>query len=182
MGHRLDYSWLEMEYPKRGKQTFRKLIPLKGLLQKNYGKRLDCTLTSLACIFGERYYGDIEKIAEKYGYNGDKWGTNPLAVKAITKEFTRRWDIPGRAKSAYGKGVGWTWAFIKAIVSRDIPLVLNLWKDGRGYYKDHSVTIIGAEEYEKAKFLLVLDNWHETVSLIDYDKLWIISSINWIDK
>lgn len=182
MAHRLDYSWLEMEYPKRGKQTFRKLIPLKGLLQKNYGKRLDCTLTSLACIFGERYYGDIEKIAEKYGYNGDKWGTNPLAVKAITKEFTRRWDIPGRAKSAYGKGVGWTWAFIKAIVSRDIPLVLNLWKDGRGYYKDHSVTIIGAEEYEKARFLLVLDNWHETVSLIDYDKLWIISSINWIDK
>nr|DAL48832.1 MAG TPA_asm: cysteine protease [Caudoviricetes sp.] len=182
MAHRLDYSWLEMEYPKRGKQTFRKLIPLKGLLQKNYGKRLDCTLTSLACIFGEQYYSDIEKIAEKYGYNGDKWGTNPLAVKSITKEFTRRWDIPGRAKSAYGKGVGWTWAFIKAIVSRDIPLVLNLWKDGRGYYKDHSVTIIGAEEYEKARFLLVLDNWRETVSLIDYEKLCIISSINYIDK
>ena len=48
-----------------------------------YEGGLDCTLTSLACIFGERYYGDIEKIAEKYGYNGDKWGTNPLAVKAI---------------------------------------------------------------------------------------------------
>jgi len=71
---------------------------------------------------------------------------------------------------------------VKDIVSRDIPLVLNLWKDGRGYYKDHSVVIIGAEEYEKARFLLVLDNWHETVSLIDFDKLCIISSINYIDK
>lgn len=182
MAHRLDYSWLEMEYPKRGKQTFRKLIPLKGLLQKNYGKRLDCTLTSLACIFGERYYGDIEKIAEKYGYNGDKWGTNPLAVKAIMREFMRRWGVPGKVKSAYGKGVGWTWHAVKDIVSRNIPIVLNLWKDGRGYYKDHSVTIIGAEEYEKARFLLVLDNWHETVSLVNYDKLCIISSINYIDK
>ena len=182
MAHRLDYSWLEMEYPKRGKQTFRKLISLKGLLQKNYGKRLDCTLTSLACIFGERYYGDIEKIAEKYGYNGDKWGTNPLAVKAIMREFMRRWGVPGKVKSAYGKGVGWTWHAVKDIVSRNIPIVLNLWKDGRGYYKDHSVVIIGAEEYEQARFLLVLDNWHETVSLIDYGKLCIISSINYIDK
>ena len=145
MAHRLDYSWLPIEYPDRGKQLYRKLIPLKGLLQKNYGKRLDCTLTSLACIFGEQYYSDIEGIALKYLYNGDKWGTNPLAVKAIMREFIR-------------------------------------WRDGRGYYKDHSVTIIGAEEYEQGRFLLVLDNWHETVSLIDYDKLWIISSINWIDK
>lgn len=182
MAHRLDYSWLPIEYAQRGKQTFRKLIPLKGLLQKNYGKRLDCTLTSLACIFGEQYYGDIEKIALRYGYDGDKKGTNPLVVKAITKEFMRRWDVPGKAKSAYGKGVGWTWHTVKDIVSRDIPLVLNLWKDGRGYYKDHSVVIIGAEEYEKARFLLVLDNWHETVSLIDFDKLCIISSINYIDK
>ena len=182
MAHRLDYSWLELEYPKRGKQIYRKLIPLDGLLQKNYGKRLDCTLTSLTCIFGEQHYSDIEKIAEKHGYNGDKWGTNPLAVKAIMREFMRRWDIPGKAKSAYGKGIGWTWSSIKDIVSRNIPIVLNLWKDGRGYYKDHSVTIIGAEEYEQARFLLVLDNWHETVSLIDYDKLCIISSINYIDK
>lgn len=182
MAHRLDYGWLEMEYPKRGKQTFRKLIPLKGLLQKNYGKRLDCTLTSLACIFGEQHYSDIEGIALKYLYNGDKWGTNPLAVKAIMREFMRRWDVPGKARSAYGKGVGWTWHAVKDIVSRNIPIVLNLWKDGRGYYKDHSVTIIGAEEYEQGRFLLVLDNWHETVSLIDYDKLCIISSINWIDK
>ena len=70
---------------------------------------------------------------------------------------------------------------VKGILSRGIPLVLNLWEDGRGYYHDHSVTVIGAEEYEQARFLLVLDNWHRTVSLIDYDKLWIISSVNWME-
>lgn len=181
MAHRLDYSWLDLEYPRRGKQIWRKLIPLEGLLQDDYGKRLDCTLTSLACIFGKKYYGDIEGIALKYGYNGDKRGTNPLVVKAIMREFARRWNIPGKARSAYGKGIGWTWRGVKDILSRGIPLVLNLWEDGRGYYKDHSVTVIGAEEYEKARFLLVLDNWHKAVSLIDYDKLWIISSINWME-
>ena len=182
MGRRLDYKRLEAEYPNRGKQTYRKLIPMTGLLQKNYGKRLDCTLTSLACIFGEQYYSDIEGIALKYLYNGDKWGTNPLAVKAIMREFMRRWDVPGKVKSAYGKGVGWNWLMARKLADRGIPAVLNLWEDGRGYYKDHSVTIIGAEKYEQARFLLVLDNWHETVSLIDYDKLCIISSINYIDK
>ena len=150
-------------------------------MQDDYGKRLDCTLTSLACIFGKKYYGDIEGIALKYGYNGDKRGTNPLVVKAIMREFARRWNIPGKARSAYGKGIGWTWRMVKDILSRDIPLVLNLWKDGRNYYHDHSVTVIGAEEYEQARFLLVLDNWHKTVSLIDYDKLWIISSVNWME-
>lgn len=182
MAHRLDYSWLDLEYPRRGRQVWRKLIPLEGLLQDDYGKRLDCTLTSLACIFGKQYYGDIERIAEKYGYNGDRRGTNPLAVKAIMREFARLRGIPGKARSAYGKGIGWTWRMVKDILSRKIPIVLNLWRDGRGYYKDHSVTVIGAEEYEQAKFLLVLDNWHQTVSLIDYDKLCIISSINYIDK
>ena len=181
MAHRLDYSWLELLYPNRGRQTFRKLLPLTGLLQKNYGKAQDCTLTSLACIFGEKYYYDIEGIALKYLYNGDKWGTNPLTVKAIMREFMKRWDVPGRPHSAYVKGVGWTWAAVKRLVSGGSPLVLNLWDDGRGYYHDHSVTVIGAEEYEHARFLLVLDNWTERVSLIDYQKLSIISSINWIE-
>lgn len=181
MAHRLDHSWLDLEYPRRGRQVWRKLIPLEGLLQDDYGKRLDCTLTSLACIFGKKYYGDIEGIALKYGYNGDKRGTNPLVVKAIMREFARLRGIPGKARSAYGKGIGWTWRMVKAILSRGIPLVLNLWEDGRGYYHDHSVTVIGAEEYERARFLLVLDNWHQTVSLIDYDKLWVISSVNWME-
>ncbi len=182
MTHRLDYSWLEMEYPKRGKQTYRKLIPMTGLLQKNYGKELDCTLTSLACIYGARWYGVIEHIALKHGYDGDKKGTNPLTVKAITRELLKTLHEPGTPKSAYGKIVGWNWLTVKNLVSRDIPVILNLWDDGRGYYHDHSVVLVGVEEYQRAKFLLVLDNWHETISLIDYRKLSLFSSINWVEE
>ena len=182
MAHRLDYSWLDLEYPNRGKQTFRRLIPLRGLLQEDYGRDLDCTLTSLACIFGEKHYKDIEAIALRYGYDGDMRGTNPLVVRSIMREFMQHNDICGKAKSAYGKGVGWTWQLVKSLASRGIPLVLNMWDDGRKYYHNHSVTVIGAEEYEHARFLLALDNWHRTISLVDYHKLCIISSINYIDK
>lgn len=181
MAHRLDYSWLEMEYPKRGKQTYRKLIPLKGLLQKNYGKAQDCTLTCLACIYGEQWYGTIERIASKYGYNGDKKGTNPLTVKAITRELLKTLHEPGKPKSAYGKIVGWNWLTARRLVERGIPAVLNLWDDGRGYYHDHSVVLVGVEEYQRAKFLLVLDNWNEAISLIDYGKLCAVSSLNWVE-
>ena len=182
MSKRLDYIQLGVEYPKRGKQLYRHLIPLKGLLQKNYGKRFDCTLTSLACIFGEEYYATIERIAEKYGYDGDKNGTNPLVVRCITQELAKRIKVKGKAKSAYGKSIGWTWGMVKRLIAKNTPVVLNLWDDGRKYYHDHTVTIVGVEEYQNGKFLIVLDNWNESVSLIDYNKLCVISSINWFEK
>lgn len=181
MTHRLDYKRLELEYPNRGKQTYRKLISMTGLLQRNYGKELDCTLTSLACIYGARWYGTIEHIATKHGYDGDGKGTNPLTVKAITKELLQVLREPGTPRSAYGKVVGWNWLTARRLAERGIPAVLNLWNDGRGYYHDHSVVLVGVEEYQRAKFLLVLDNWHETVSLIDYNKLSAVSSLNWVE-
>lgn len=116
MTRRLDYKRLEAEYPNRGKQTYRKLIPMTGLLQKNYGKV-----------------------------------------------------------------VGWNWLTARRLAERGIPAVLNLWDDGRGYYHDHSVVLVGVEEYQRARFLLVLDNWSETVSLIDYNKLCVASSLNWVE-
>lgn len=36
-------------------------------------------------------------------------------------------------------------------------------------------------EYQRAKFLLVLDNWSETMSLVDYNKLCVASSLNWVE-
>lgn len=184
MSKRLDYTRLDEEYPDRGKQTYRKLLtPYKALLQKNYGKTLDCTITSLACIFGEGHYSQFERLAEKRGYDGEKRGTFPLTVKGIMREFLQCWNMPGTASAAYGKGLGWRWATARRLIgTKSTPFILNLWKDGRDYYHDHSVTVIGLEEYEKARFLLVYDNWNETVSLIDYDKLSMISSINWVEK
>ena len=181
MKKRLDYITLQHEYPNRGKQLFRQMIPLQPLLQRNYGEELDCTITSMACIFGEKYYGQIEAIARRYGYDGEKRGTNPLTVRRIMADFLSTQHMTGTARSGSGKGIGWRWATVKRLIARQTPVILNLWNDGRGYYHDHTVTVTGVEEYRKDRFLLVLDNWNESISLIDYRKLSTIYSINWVE-
>lgn len=180
MGTRLDYTRLEQEYPNRGKQTYRKLLTgYKALLQRDYGLAQDCTLTCLACIFGAEHYGDIERVAQRHGYNGDTYGTHPWTVKPIMAEFMAAQGLHGSAKAAYGKGIGWCFGTVRRLIEGGMPVVLNLWRDGRGYYADHSVVIIGVEEYRRARFLVVYDCWNDSASLIDYNKLSMISGINW---
>lgn len=180
MGKRLYQAILTTEYPNLGKRTARKILNMRALLQDDYGERLDCTLTSMACIFGEEYYAEIERIAKRYGYNGEKRGTNPLVVQRIMQVFMKAHKLKGRPCSAYGKGIGWNYATIERLIGGGTPVILNLWTDGRGYYKDHSVTIVGYEEYEHGRFLLVYDNWYKGTSMIDYEKLSVVSSINFV--
>lgn len=181
MGIRLYNGNLKKEYPNLGKLIAKKSLGGKALLQRNYGKALDCTITSLAFLFGVDKYDAIEKIAEKHGYNGETCGTNPLAIRNIMKECCKKFGIRATCYSSYGKGVAYNYAKIKQIVNSYNPILLNLWKDGRDYYKNHTITIIGYEEYENGKFLIVYDNWSLSASLVDYDKLSIISSINWMN-
>lgn len=181
MGKKLDYGNLKTEYPNLGKRTARKRLFLSSLLQDDYGEDNDCTITSLSCIFGESHYNDIERIAKKYGYNGQKRGTSPLMIKKITTEFMHEKQIPGVAYSAYGKSFGWGFGAVKKKIDAGIPMLLNMWSDGRGYYCNHTVTIVGYEEYQRGLFLLVFDNWHHGVTMVDYKKLSVISSLNWAE-
>lgn len=181
MGKRLCYTNLQKEYPDLGKRKTRKVIKMEPLLQKDYGERLDCTITSLACIFGKEHYSEIEAIAKKFCYDGNKKGTNPLTVRKIMMRFMDGAGIRGHAYSSYGKLMGWTYGTIRTLIGKGLPIVLNLWTDGRSYYKDHSVTVVGYEEYEHGQFLLVYDNWNLSISMIDYQKLSAVSSINWTD-
>lgn len=180
MGKRLYLANLAKEYPALGNRTGRKILQMKALLQKDYGERLDCTLTCMACLWGEEHYAEIECIAKRYGYDGEKRGTSPLVVQRIMQVFMKEHKLPGRPCSAYGKGIGWNYATIKRLIGGGTPVILNLWTDGRSYYKDHSVTIIGFEEYENGQFLLVYDNWNRGASMIDYKKLSVVSSINYV--
>lgn len=151
----------------------------KSLLQADFDGKNDCTLTCLTFLFGVKYHEDIVRIAKTYGYDGDKNGTNPLTIKAIMSKAMKIAGVNGTAKSAYGKGIGYKWNNIKVLLKSGVYAILNLWDDGRNYYHNHSVTIVGFAEYEKHRFLLVFDNWSKGVSYIDFDKLSVISSINY---
>lgn len=173
---------LKKEYPNLGKLIAKKSLGGKALLQRDYGKAQDCTITSLSFLFGVDKYDDIEKIAEKRGYNGETCGTNPLSIRNIMKDCCKQFGIRATCYSSYGKGVAYNYEKVKQIINSGAYLLLNLWKDGRDYYKNHTVTIIGYVEYEHARFFEVYDNWTSTPSFVDYDKLSTISSINWLKK
>ena len=186
-GTRLTFSNLYALYPNLG-HSIKSVInpyPGRGLLQNDFGKAQDCTLTSMAYIFGPEHYNLIESVAKRYGYNGDRWGTFSITIRKIMQTVMNR--IGGeyqfkKAKSAYLKNIGVKWELCKKLSHQNMPFyILNISNDGRNYYKNHSVTVIGYKEYQNARFLVVYDNWFKTSALIDFDKLSIFCSINWIE-
>lgn len=188
------------------KKTVIKGSAVKNLLQEDFGTKddNDCTLTSLTAlaikalnvmyISDVNVYNMVAAAAEKFGYTA-KGGTNPIMISSIMDYLQKQlitypWY---KVKSNYLKSlpiVGFNFDKVKSYIERrNFPLLLNIWKDGRGYYKDHTVLIVGVETYKitdkkgkqkEARFLRVYDNWNKGVSYIDYDLLGI-SSINYYD-
>lgn len=184
-GYRLDNTNIN-DYVKEicGTVSGREQVMVTGfipLLQKDYGKPYDCTLTCITAILSrgkdvEKVYEKVEKVAEKHLYDGDSHGTIPVFIKAIIDKVANV-----DSKRGYGKGIGYNWEVIKTIIRTNKPIVLSMQNDGRNYYKNHSVTIVGFREYNngEAKLLVIYDNWKKSVSYVDYDKLSVISSINY---
>ena len=161
---------------------------IQPLLQRDYGEANDCTLTSITTVIHSwlpfvdvnTIYTQVETIAKRHGYTGMK-GTQPTVIKTIYQESLNAFKIPYRARSKYLKGVGFSWNFIKDNFNYvNIPIILNIWKDGRNYYHNHTVLVIGFVESYGKKMLAVYDNWFKDVSYIDYDKLNTICSIQYI--
>ena len=157
------------------------------LLQVDYGDANDCTLVSITTVIHfwfpsidvSAIYNQVETIAKEYGYSMN--GTPSNTIKTIYQESLNAFKIPYRARSKYLKGVGFTWNFIKENFDRsNIPIILNIWKDGRNYYHNHTVLIIGYVESKNKKMLAVYDNWFKDISYIDYNKLNTICSIQYI--
>ena len=55
--------------------------------------------------------------------------------------------------------------------------------DGRSFYKNHSIVVIGYNRYKidnrEIRILAIYDNWAKEVRYIDYERLSMISSINY---
>lgn len=184
-------EYLRAKYPEAEKvylSQYKKLYNYKPLLQKDYGLAGDCTLTALTTIVcgytskePQEVYNVVEKYAKQYGYNGK--GTNPLFIKHIFSKVLKDFGIAGKIKTGYLKTFGYSFADIKSLINYNIPIVLNIHKDGRQFYDNHSITIIGYLIYkvdeEDIPMLLVYDNWVNRPSVVDYKALSIISSINY---
>lgn len=163
-----------------------KIIPqVPCLLQNDYGKDNDCTLTSITTVLKyykrtidiQDIYNTVETIAKVYGYTGF-YGTPNISIKAIYNKLLNKFNIPKKVKEYLFKNIGFTFEKIQNEIDKDNLVLLNLWKDGRNYYKNHTVLIVGYLQIEDKKLLAVYDNWNYGISYIDYNLLSKISSIH----
>ena len=160
-----------------------KITDITPFLQDSYGEDGDCTLISILTIVKfynpklepKEIYNYIEKIAKKYLYNGS-WGTIPTFNKAIVKKVLTHFNINKEIVSKYIKDVGFNADTIIKQIKNDIPVIISISKDGRNYYDNHTITIIGYNVYknkENKKIIIfrVYDNWIRKISFLDYQLL-----------
>ena len=169
-----------------------KTVSMRGLNQNDYGKRLDCTITSITMVI--RYYCDytieveeiydfVEKTAKKFLYDGEKWGTAFAVIKPIFDISLKHFGLEKSRKQYLIKScLGYNFDIIKRQLNLLRPIILSMRNDGRNYYMNHTVVIMGYRLMRVGDtvvpILIVLDNWTKLVSYIDYNVLSTISSIN----
>lgn len=165
---------------------------IQPLLQANYGGEGDCTLTSITTILRyylkytkpiQEVYDIVEEYAEKFFYN-ENYGTIPIFIQAIINKSAAKVGLKANSFSKNFKEVGVTWDRIKKLIQGNRPVILSLSDDGREYYANHSITIVGYNEYKIdggniVRMLKVYDNWRETIGFVDFKKLGRICCINY---
>ena len=200
---RLDIKNIE-EYLKKGYMAnaddFRTYevnrLNMRVLVQRDYGEENDCSLVSITTIIDyytnhkyeiEEIYDKVVDIAKRYGYNGETYGTISLTIKKILQRAYAEFKINKPAKEKLFKNLGYSYDFIKKRIDMGAPMILSMWDDGRNYYRNHSVTIIGYRTFLLSKgndilklpTLMVYDNWYKSTGYIDFTQLGVISSINY---
>lgn len=162
------------------------IFTIKGIrpfLQKNYGGEGDCTLTSILTVVKyykpeldeNKVYDYIETIAKKYLYR-ENHGTFPFFNKSIIKEVFKYFNIKKLVYSKYLKQIGFNQDTIIKELKQNHPVIISLTNDGRDYYKDHTITIVGYivfedENKQQRVIFKVYDNWYNGYALLDYNIL-----------
>jgi len=187
-------KYMKTEYPdfKVVSQKEVLLENFKPLLQNDYGGGLNCSLTSIsACIYYmtngaynvEEIYAYVKKVARFFAYTPRLWGTLSFTIKPIYAIASRHFGVKRHIGTGIIKNVGFNSARITSRINSGIPVMLNMFSDGRHCYHNHTVTVIGYRVYCGAKkqkvFLVLNDNWSRDSRVLDYDKLWLISSVNY---
>lgn len=149
----------------------------------------DCTLVSLmTCLYyylreeidKTILYDAIRALAKKRFFS-EKSGLLPFFTLGIYKKLLKQFNLKHSAKSAWFKGIGYDFNTIKECIDKNIPVILSITTDGRKYYHNHSVTVVGYRIYKadnkEIKMLVLYDNWAYSESLLDYNKLSMFSAI-----
>ena len=177
-------EYIQSEYGTQTLKSSNEIEGFKPLLQKNYGGPNDCTLTSITAILNHIthhkntvtvIYNHVEAVAQNNFYEIDGRGTWYGAIRTIFNESAKKYTNKTSCVK-YGKGVGYDYDWLKKEIDEGNPIVLSICSDGLDYYKNHSITIVGYNEYDDAKILKIYDNWYSTPSYLDYSKLSTMSS------
>lgn len=171
---------------------------IEPLLQNDYGFANDCSITTItsliAYLTGREDYGNIYDIVTRNikprWVSNNLYGTIPLFISRIVNNTVNDLKISGvRCYSRYLKGYGFNYNKIKDILKEsNAPIILNIFKANDGYYINHTVLVKGYSVYkdinsgDTVKFLMIYDNWVKRLRYIDYDKLYWISSIDYIKR
>ena len=186
-------EYLHDKYPEAKQIHLKKYKKVIGsyqpLLQKDYGLSNDCSLTALTTIISgllnkepQEVYNVVEKYAKQYGFKGN--GTLPVFIKYIFDKTLKEFGVNKKTKSGYLKVLGYDFDKICSLIDDNTPMILSINKDGRNYYNNHSITVIGYLVYQvdnvSEPMLLVYDNWNKQACVVDYKALSMISSINYM--
>ena len=162
------------------------MLNIKPLIQDDYGEDNDCSLVSILTILNYKFanldlnhwYSIVERLAKKYFYTGDN-GTLPFFINSIMKRVAPEYNSHAR----YLKNIGFNFNTIKKQLDQDNPVIISMMNDGRNFYKNHSVVAIGYNVYKidnrPIRMLAIYDNWSREVRYMDYERLSMITSINY---
>ena len=162
------------------------------VVKKDSGLISDCTLLSISAIISyhikytksiQDIYDIVESIAEDFLYSG--YFTIPDFIKIVIDRTLKKMNIIGESHWSTYKKPDLIYNDIKTLIQKNKPIILSISSDGREYYKDHSVIIIGYIEYniginKKVRLLKVYDNCYDSISYIDYEKMNKICCINYL--
>lgn len=171
--------------------TKKYFLDFPPLLQKDYGGKNDCTLTCMTAIIhyitkrknkATSIYDDVEKIAKKHFYHS-ALGTSYFTIRTIFNKALKMYCTQ-KAEVGYLKNAGYNQNTIVSQIDKNNPLILTMVSDGLGYYKKHSVTVIGYSVYsvnnEKKIFLRIYDNWNRDIGYLDYEKISSVSVLHYL--
>lgn len=168
-----------------------KLPEFVRLRQAEMGDGLNCSVTSItACVnyltrgkaSPREIYEYVMKVARFFLYTPKLWGTLSFTIGPIYHFVLRHYGIKRHIGTRLFKGFGYSSGTIISRINSGIPVMINMFRDGRRYYHNHTVTVTGYRIYSDGRhrrvFLILNDNWAHEETLLDYNKLWIISSAN----